>query len=83
MVKIRDYLDEDNLVTVANVEAYSFQNAVHITIDHGSPILGPTNEMMQQQRNIVALSNVLAHTTYDTTLPSFQSSKVTEQAPGA
>ena len=66
MIRVGSDLQERDFIAIADVEAGCLEYSVHRIRDHRAAVLGRTDQMIKQRRNIVCLVNVLAHATHHT-----------------
>lgn len=55
MILIRPYLQKFHLVALLDVQTNLLDHAIYCLVEHGSPVLGRKNQMIDQYRNIMAL----------------------------
>src|SRR5882757_9312307 len=61
VILIRTYLEKLDLVTCLYVQADIPENLIHIRINNSSAVLRRENEMIQQDRDVMALVDIAAH----------------------
>lgn len=62
MVPIRPNLEEDDIIPISDLQADVPQDRIHLGREDGPPILRRTDEVVQQDGDIVAAVDVLTHT---------------------
>ncbi len=61
MVTIRAYLKKCDFVAQGDVKTHFLKYAVYIGVEDCSPIFGAAHDMVQKDRDIVALANERTH----------------------
>ena len=61
VVLIHSYLQKSYLVSLLNLQTYIANYPIHRLIKHYTPVLCRKHQVVQQNRNFMALVNVLAH----------------------
>ena len=63
MVAVGPDLQERDLVAGRGLQADVAQGRVHGGVEDGAAVLGPTDQVLHQDRDVVALANEGAHAT--------------------
>jgi hypothetical protein len=62
MIPIRTNLQENNGIPFGNLQTDLFEHGIDMPVKHDTSILGWTDQMVHQDRDIVTLMNIFAHT---------------------
>jgi hypothetical protein len=66
VVLIGTDLQERDLVAIADVEADALECRVYRLRDHGPPVLGRADQVVEQRRDVVSLMDMFTHASHDT-----------------
>jgi len=61
MIFVRANFDKDDLIALGNVETDLFEHGVHFRVKDHTAILGRTDQVVEQDRDVVALMRILTH----------------------
>ena len=62
MVLVRANLQKGDLVAVSYVQTNVTQNPAYPLVNHRTPVLGGTDQVVQEDGDVVAFVDVLTHT---------------------
>jgi hypothetical protein len=68
VILVGPYLQKDDLIPLSNFQTDLFEHPIYLGVEPHSTVLGRTHNVIDQDRNIMALMQILAHTSDSITL---------------